>query len=130
MEDTAEPLETERRFFRALAGADVEELDRIMADDCIMVDLMRGAETPKAALLQGLASGQAKFEAIEPSEVRVRRYGGTVVVNGRTEMRVRIGDTPFSASSRYTHVYVEQQGRWRMVAAQGTRIDDAPAGPR
>ncbi len=120
--DLDEPLATERRFFRALAGPDLEELDKIMADDCVMIDLMRGGETPKDALLQGLRSGQAKFEEIEPAEVRVRRYGSTAVVTGRTEMRVRIGETPFAASSRYTHVYVEQQGRWRMVAAQGTRI--------
>jgi len=29
---------------------------------------------------------------------------------------------PFVASSRYTHVYIQQEGRWRMVSAQGTRI--------
>jgi ketosteroid isomerase-like protein len=131
MQEPPEPLAAEHRFFRALVACDIDELDRVMADDCVMIDLMRGDETPKAALLEGLASGQARFEAIEPVEVHVRRYGATAVVTGRTEMRVRIGETPFSASSRYTHVYVEQQGRWRMVAAQGTRIvapEDQPGG--
>jgi hypothetical protein len=33
-----------------------------------------------------------------------------------------IGDTPFAASSRYTHVFVDQQGEWRLVTAQGTQI--------
>ena len=33
-------------------------------------------------------------------------------------MRGRFGEAPFSADSRYTHVCVEQQGRWRMVAVK------------
>ena len=122
MQDPTEPLATERRFFTALVAADVEELDRILADDFLLIDVMRGSEVPKAALLEVLGAGQAKFAAIEPAESRVRRYGGTAVVTGRTQMHGRFGETPFAASSRYTHVYVEQQGRWRMVAAQGTQI--------
>jgi hypothetical protein len=37
-------------------------------------------------------------------------------------MEGRLGDTPFAASSRYTHVFVEEQGEWRMASAQGTSI--------
>jgi hypothetical protein len=37
-------------------------------------------------------------------------------------MSGRFENNAFSASSRYTHVYVQTDGRWRMVAAQGTRI--------
>jgi hypothetical protein len=32
------------------------------------------------------------------------------------------GGQAWSARSRYTHVFVEQKGRWRLVAAQGTLI--------
>jgi uncharacterized protein (TIGR02246 family) len=124
MDEINEPLATEHRFFRALAEGDASELDRIMADDCVMIDLMRGAETPKAMLVQAVASGHARFGEITPIEARVRRYGDTAVVTGRTEMRVHMigSDAPFVAGSRYTHVYVEQDGRWRLVSAQGTRI--------
>jgi ketosteroid isomerase-like protein len=124
MDDTAEPLATEHRFFRALAQGDSAELDRIMADDCVMIDLMRGAETPKAMLIQAVAGGLAKFGEITPIEARVRRYGNAAVVTGRTEMRVLMGDTPFAASSRYTHVYIEDGGHWRLVSAQGTQITE------
>jgi uncharacterized protein (TIGR02246 family) len=125
MDETTEPLATEHRFFRALVQGDAAELDRIMADDCVMIDLMRGGETPKAMLIQAVAGGHARFGEITPIEARVRRYGSTAVVTGRTEMRVHMGgDTPFVAASRYTHVYVEQDGRWRMVSAQGTRITE------
>jgi len=54
----------------------------------------------------------------------VRVYQTTAVITGRTEMSGQFGETPFATKSRYTHVYVEQQGRWRLVAAQGTKIID------
>jgi hypothetical protein len=55
---------------------------------------------------------------------RVRRYAGTAVVTGEPQMRGRAGDLTWGAHSRYTHVYVEQDGRWRLAAAQGKQIAD------
>lgn len=37
-------------------------------------------------------------------------------------MSGRYEGTPWSASSRYTHVYIEDQGAWRLASAQGTPI--------
>jgi hypothetical protein len=56
----------------------------------------------------------------------VRLYETTAVVTGRTRMKGRLGDAPFAASSRHTHVFVMQQGEWRLVAAQGTQIPTSP----
>jgi hypothetical protein len=46
------------------------------------------------------------------------------VITGRTRMTGRFEETPWEVASRYryTHVFVEQDGRWRLVAAQGTQI--------
>jgi len=75
-------------------------------------------------LLAAIQSSQLKFGPIEPTDVWVRVYQTTAVITGRTEMSGQFGETPFTTKSRYTHVYVEQQGRWRLVAAQGTKIID------
>jgi len=120
--DDPDPLAAERLFFAALVAADLEDLDRVLADDFVLIDVMRGDEIAKAALVAVLGSGQLRFAAIEPVESRVRRYPGTAVVTGRTRMSGTFDGAPFAASSRYTHVYVQQQGRWRLVAAQGTQI--------
>jgi len=63
-----------------------------------------------------------RFEAIDVLESRERRYGNFALVTGRTEMRGQGAGQTWAARSRYTHVFVEQQGRWRLVAAQGTQI--------
>lgn len=117
-----DPLAADHQFFISLIKANVGALDQILADDFILIDVMRGAEISKSALLAVVGSGQLRFEAIEPIDSRVRLYQTTAVITGRTKMSGRFGETPFTVSSRYTHVYVEQQGRWRLVAAQGTQI--------
>jgi hypothetical protein len=118
----ARPEETDRQFFSALIQSSPADLDRILSDDFILIDIMTGAESDKAALVELVRSGTLQFESIEPSEIRVRRYPGTAIVTGCTQMYGRFGDAPFTAHSRYTHVYIQQHSHWRLVAAQGTAI--------
>jgi uncharacterized protein DUF4440 len=122
MTNASSPLEAERTFFNALLESNTEALDQVLSNDFILIDVMAGAEIPKSALLAVIGSGQLRFDAIEPAEARERRYQATAVLTGRTQMKARFGDTPIAVSSRYTHVFVEQAGRWRLVAAQGTQI--------
>ncbi len=129
MKNELDPLAAERQFFSALVDASVEALDRVLADDFILIDVMSGSEITKSSLLAVIGSGQLKFEAIEPADPLVRLYQTTAVITGRTQMSGRFGETPFTVSSRYTHVYVEQQGQWRLVTAQGTQISPQPEQP-
>jgi ketosteroid isomerase-like protein len=129
MEDEQGPSAADRRFFAALLEASLPKLEELLAEDFLLIDVMSGSEVPRAAMLEALGSGQLQFQSIEPAERRVRRYGSTAVVTGRTEMAMRFGDSAVTACSRYTHVFVEQDGRWRMVAAQGTPIAPMPALP-
>ena len=122
------PLVTDGEFFTALIEADARTLEGILTDDFILIDVMSGSEISKPAFLAVIASGQIKFESIEPAENRVRIYQTTAIITGRTEMKGKVGDAPFAASSRYTHVYVSQQGAWRLATAQGTQISP-PASP-
>ncbi len=114
--------EAERRFFAALQDGDVDRLEQLLADDFLLVDVLSGSEVARSALLEALASGDLVFEAIDALESRERRYGATAIVNGRTRIRGRFKTQEFGAHSRYTHVYVRQDGRWRLATAQGTPV--------
>ena len=116
------PLQAERQFFAFLVQADVKRLDRILSEDFLLIDVMTGSEVTKSALLAVLGSGQLKFDGIEQLESRFRTYGKTAVVTGRTQMSGRFDERPFTASSRYTHVYVKDQSHWQLISAQGTQI--------
>ena len=119
------PLGADREFFAALIAADTKALKRILTDDFILIDVMSGSENTKAAFIAFVGSGQIKFESIEPAENRVRIYQNTAVITGRTQMKGRLGDAPFEASSRYTHVFILQQNEWRLASAQGTPISSS-----
>jgi ketosteroid isomerase-like protein len=122
MNASPDPIEVDRQFFRALINADLANLERILTDDFLLIDVMQGSEITKPQLLGAMAAGLVKFESIDPAESRARFYRTTAVVTGRTLMRGWAGDAPFTAKSRYTHVYVEQVDQWCLASAQGTQI--------
>jgi ketosteroid isomerase-like protein len=115
-------LAADGRFFAALIAADTHALDRLLVDDFVLVDVLRGGEFSKSELVGALGMGQVRFEGVDASEARVRIYGDAAVVNGRTHMRIRMGENSVEVRSRYTHVFVRQDGEWRFVTAQGTPI--------
>jgi len=124
MSDTSGALAADREFFKALIDGNGDTLDRLLADDFILIDVMRGAEVPKTALVELVGSGQLRFESITPADVHARHYGSTTIVSGQTTMRLRFEQTSIAVKSRYTHIYIEDHGSWRMVSAQGTQISD------
>jgi len=122
MSNESSPLQAEQQFFASLIRADVRALDGILSEDFLLIDVMTGSEISKSALLTVLESGQLKFDTIDQFEPRLRMYGEAAVANGRTQMSGRFERMPFTASSRYTHVYVKAQAQWQLVSAQGTQI--------
>ena len=120
------PLTIDKQFFAALIAGDIQVLDHFLVDEFILIDVMSGSEITKPAFLAFIGSGQIKFESIEPAENRVRLYQTTAIITGRTQMKGQLGEAPFAVSSRYTHVFVDQRGEWRLATAQGTQISPAP----
>ena len=117
-----EVLSADRAFFDALLAARMPALEQLLTGDFRIIDVSSGTEADRAMLLGAIAAGQLRFEVIDLLESRTRGYGDTVIVTGRTRMQGRFQGQPFGAHSAYTHVYVRQQGRWRLASAQGTPI--------
>src|SRR5215470_14027065 len=121
------PEAAEQEFFTALIEADADTLGKLLAGDFLLIDVMTGSEVPKAALIEAVSSRRLRFDEINRIEFRVRHYGVTAIIMGRTEMRGAFTGQPFQVSSRYTHVLVSAGERWRIVAAQGTQITSTSA---
>jgi hypothetical protein len=123
MDTKPDPLVADRAFFTALISANLNSLDSLLVEDFLLIDVLNGSEITKPMLLAAIGSSQVKFDAIEPVESRLRVYATNMaVVTGRTEIRGRVGEAAFTASSRYTHVFVAQDGYWALASAQGTQI--------
>jgi ketosteroid isomerase-like protein len=118
-----EPLATEDAFFEALVKADTGRLGSILAEDFLIVDILRGDVTGRADFLAAVSAQAVTFHRVDPAERQVRRYGTTAVVTGRTQMSGTAGGGEFTVASRYTHVFVRTgTGAWKLVSAQGTPI--------
>jgi hypothetical protein len=119
----AEILDTEDAFFTALLDRDQARLDSVLTDDFMIVGVVDGAVATKRELLGALEF--LVFESIDHARdaAVVRQYHDAAVVVGETRMRFGVPGLPgFDGPSRYTHVYVRTDSRWRLASAQGTPI--------
>src|SRR5262245_14385677 len=121
--DPEEPLATEDAFFKALLDGGAESLERLLADDFVIVDVMRGAQIGRAPFLDAMTRKEVRFSAIDVVDRSARWYGDVAVVVGRTAMSGEVGGEAFTLASRYTHVFTRtESGGWVLSSAQGTRI--------
>ena len=112
-EQTIRRLDDER--IQAQVHADAATLDRIYADDFIGVG-PSGTVRTKPQVLADFTSGDLKFQSITTEEVQVRVYGNTAVETGRSTMTGQDKGKDVPRDTRFTRVWVKQQGRWRLVA--------------
>ena len=91
------------------------------SDDYTFITL-RGELRTKAEIVKGFRSGSFKYESQTISDLKVRVYGDTAIVTGRSSQRGKENGKDYSGDYRFTRVYVKQKGQWVTVALQTTPI--------
>ena len=113
VEQAIRQLDNER--IQAQIHADAVALDRIYADDFIGVG-PSGTVRTKPQVISDFTSGDLKFQSITTDEVQVRIYENTAVETGLSTMVGQDKGKTVPRDTRFTRVWVKQQGRWRLVA--------------
>src|SRR5882757_5798129 len=106
---------------QAVLHGDVAALDRMTSDDYTFITL-RGELRTKADILKGFSSGSFHYESRQISDLKVRVYGDTAVVTGRSVQKGMENGKDYSGDYRFTRVYVKENGHWLTVALQTTLI--------
>lgn len=106
---------------QAVVHGDVAALDRMTADDYTFITL-RGELRTKPEILKGFRSGSFHYESRGISDLKVRLYGDTAIVTGRSVQKGAENGKDYSGDYRFTRVYVRQGGVWLTVALQTTLI--------
>jgi ketosteroid isomerase-like protein len=119
VEHEIESLEEARN--QAVLHGDVSALDQMTSDDYTFITL-KGELRTKADILKGFASGSFHYESRQISDLKVRVYGDTAVVTGRSVQKGMENGRDYSGDYRFTRVYVKEKGRWLTVALQTTLI--------
>jgi len=118
-EQEIKSLEEERN--RAILSGDAATLERMTADDYTFITL-RGELHTKSEIVKGFQSGSFTYDSRQISDLKIRVYGNTAIVTGRSTQKGKENGTDYSGDYRFTRVYVKQNGRWLTVALQTTLV--------
>jgi uncharacterized protein (TIGR02246 family) len=113
VEQAIRKLDNER--IQAQIHADAAALERIYADDFIGVG-PSGTVRTKPEVISDFRSGDLRFQSITTDDVQVRVYGNAAVETGRSTMNGQDKGKTVPRDTRFTRVWIKQQGRWRLVA--------------
>jgi ketosteroid isomerase-like protein len=88
-------------------------VDQYEADDIITTD-------PGGCVTD--SSGDLKFQSMELSDMRVRVYLDTAVAAGTNTLNGTYKGQDISGKYRFTDTWVKRNGKWQVVATQGTKV--------
>ncbi|MGC2400667.1 MAG: nuclear transport factor 2 family protein [Acidobacteriaceae bacterium] len=105
----------------------VSEVDRLLADDYLGISANGTLET-KADELARRRNGSLNITHLELSDIKVRIYGDTAVVTSKADLVGKYGDRDISGRYRYTRVYSNRDGQWRIVSFEASRVSGGEDG--
>jgi ketosteroid isomerase-like protein len=127
-DDSNAILEIERRRRAALVAVDLDELERLFAEDLIHVH-STGMTHTKAELLRHIEQKRA-FLAIDRGDLQIRVEGPIAVITGTitNRMRSRDGKAEILLHGFVTQVLRRNDEGWKFISFQLTPILDKQAG--
>jgi ketosteroid isomerase-like protein len=132
MENTRTPDESivaalDTEYQEAVKNNDVAAMDRILADDFVLVT-GNGTVYSKADLLKEAAEGGVIYERQQDTDQTVRIWGDTAVITALLWAKGTDHGKPFDYKVWFSDTYVRTGHGWRYVFGQSSlRI---PASPR
>ncbi|HXT80662.1 MAG TPA: nuclear transport factor 2 family protein [Acetobacteraceae bacterium] len=111
----------DKKRMTAMAQKDAATLKAVLSDDLVYTHSSARLDT-KQSLIGNMESGSTVYTAVEPSDVKAQDLGTAVVLTGVCAISVVSNGTPNAFRVRFTDVYANQGGQWRMVTWQSTRL--------
>jgi len=116
-------IDLDKKRMTAMAQKDVATLKNVLCKGLVYTH-SSGRQDTKQSLIEGMESGSTVYTSIEPSDVKAQDLGNAVVLTGVAAISVNSKGKPNSFRVRFTDVYENQNGTWRMVTWQSTKLPD------
>jgi ketosteroid isomerase-like protein len=116
----AEVQKLMQEWIESYGKRDTGFLERYLSDDYVST-FPDGAVLDKKGEIESVKSGVLAFTEI-PVEMKVRIYGETAVITGRSSIKAQVKGQDVCGEYRFTHVWIKRSNRWQVVASQVTRI--------
>ena len=112
----------EKSWASATVAGDEATLKQLLADDLAYTH-SNGETDTKAVYISNLKTGARKYHKVNHEGMEVRLYGNTAVLTATAQVETSQKGGPVSpAHLRFIHVWVNQGGRWQLVAHQSLRL--------
>jgi ketosteroid isomerase-like protein len=123
-----EVIEFRNRYIEAEENRDIAFLERILAEDFFALN-PQGKLLNKTQQLENLKRPDRTLKVLNARETHVQFYAGGqvailtehVTVDGQDKGR------PFGGEYRFLRVFAKQEGKWKVVLAQGSPMPEQPA---
>ncbi len=100
---------------------DATGLAALLADDFILTH-SDGRVQYKADYVQELAFKTRTNSQIDNADLSYRSYGSTLIVTGASIQSGVSGGKPWEGKFRFTRVWVQAEGKWKLVSSHSSRI--------
>ncbi len=116
------------RLLAAQQKGDTGVLEGLLTDDFVGIHGDGTTET-KAQYLASIRAGTLKYDEIDVRDSRVHIYGDAAVVYALLTFTGKLNGKQFTGVDlRNTRIWVRQQGDWKCVGYQVTRVASAKTG--
>jgi ketosteroid isomerase-like protein len=114
-------MHIEQELDDAVVKGDTSPSEKYLADNSTFTD-PGGMVMDKARNIDDFKSGNLKIGSSKLEDMKVQVYGNTAVVTYGTTDKGTYKGKDISGNYRWTDVFVKRNGRWQIVAGQGTRV--------
>ena len=119
--DRQELVNLEHETAHALQLNNATFFKRVYSDDFVATTAL-GQSIDKQTLVNSIQTSKIRYESFLATDIRVRLYRETAVVDALWSSRGYSNGRHFSKQSRVLHVYVNGQHGWHAVASQETPL--------
>jgi ketosteroid isomerase-like protein len=118
-DDANAVAELDTKYQLAVKQNDAATMDRILADDFILIS-SQGKTYTKAELLEEARSGRMRYEHQEDTDQKVRVWGDTAVVTAKLWEKGTENGKTFDYTLWFSDTYVRTPSGWRYVFGQAS----------
>ena len=114
-------LQADDERYRLMIAGDVAALEPLLDAGLVYTHSSAVVDT-KSQYLDALRTGRVKYVSAERRDEAVRVYNTIALMHGRAIMRVVIDGTEKQLNNLFQAVWVQHEGKWRLLAWASTVI--------